>query len=471
MTSQLSLLLPPTETPVAAKKPVSTAFGGLRDPLAPVKEEGLVALDDALEFATLLLDAVPEGTVEPDLTGSALPVLDGNILPDEDGDTSLPSISIDGGEAAPSGSLLRPLSTVTESLLAPSTIEDTGPPSGTGAPVLSRLPQLLDNRAERLSLSDSGTAAPTLPIADTDVSVGTGSAVNGAGTSATLSDELIDAVQSQPANVAAVASAIVAGNRSETTRVEADLPGTGPNNSAGNSRSLAASIPVLRTESIVEETGTLLSNDAVDRTLQWSGQARFAVAADARLAQLADTIAQADGAKASAASESTSGSTVTASAAVATTSSADSGTGVRQVATLSLPLQDARWGQQFAERVAMIVNSRASGAELRLNPEHLGPIELSIDVDGGETRVQFAAAHALTRDAIEQHLPRLKEMLSEQGLQLTDANVGDLPQRATRDEAALDPADGFAGEQDDEEGAPDPSASRTVQSIGSGVID
>ena len=44
--------------------------------------------------------------------------------------------------------------------------------------------------------------------------------------------------------------------------------------------------------------------------------------------------------------------------------------------------------------------------------------------------MQFNAAHAATRSAIEDALPRLREMLAAQGLQLAQADVGD---RAPRD--------------------------------------
>ena len=37
----------------------------------------------------------------------------------------------------------------------------------------------------------------------------------------------------------------------------------------------------------------------------------------------------------------------------------------------------------------------------------------------------FAAQHAVTRDAIEQALPRLREMLVENGLSLGQASVGE----------------------------------------------
>ena len=62
-------------------------------------------------------------------------------------------------------------------------------------------------------------------------------------------------------------------------------------------------------------------------------------------------------------------------------------------------------------------------ASLRLSPENLGPVEVRIAVREGETSVWFAAAHADTRAALEQSLPRLREMLGASGLSLADASV------------------------------------------------
>jgi flagellar hook-length control protein FliK len=39
--------------------------------------------------------------------------------------------------------------------------------------------------------------------------------------------------------------------------------------------------------------------------------------------------------------------------------------------------------------------------------------------------VNFTSPHASVRDAVEQSLPRLREMMEEQGLQLGDSSVND----------------------------------------------
>jgi hypothetical protein len=57
---------------------------------------------------------------------------------------------------------------------------------------------------------------------------------------------------------------------------------------------------------------------------------------------------------------------------------------------------------------------------------------MQIDVSGSEARVFFAAEHPLTRDAIAEAMPRLREMLAAHGLDLAGSSVGtELPRRDT----------------------------------------
>ena len=69
---------------------------------------------------------------------------------------------------------------------------------------------------------------------------------------------------------------------------------------------------------------------------------------------------------------------------------------------------------------------------------------MAVEVEDAQARVQFAAAHATTREAIEQSLPRLRELLEQQGLELAQADVGGGDTAQSDGRAAGDdlPADG-----------------------------
>lgn len=88
-------------------------------------------------------------------------------------------------------------------------------------------------------------------------------------------------------------------------------------------------------------------------------------------------------------------------------------------------VRDSAWGNQLGERVVMMAGNQLKSAEIRLTPAELGPLRVQVSVDDGAAHVTFHAQHAVTRDAIEQALPRLREMLAETGLSLGQADVSD----------------------------------------------
>jgi hypothetical protein len=89
------------------------------------------------------------------------------------------------------------------------------------------------------------------------------------------------------------------------------------------------------------------------------------------------------------------------------------------------PLADPdAFAQGLGERMLLMAEKGLQSATLRLQPEHLGPVEIRISVDDdGAARVVFSAHHAQTRDALESTIPRLRELFSDQGLNLQQANV------------------------------------------------
>ncbi len=81
------------------------------------------------------------------------------------------------------------------------------------------------------------------------------------------------------------------------------------------------------------------------------------------------------------------------------------------------------WNQEFASQVTLLVSNREPRAEIRVNPQHLGPVEVRISMDGDKVSLMFTAAHPDTRAAIQDALPNLREMLADSGLSLGNASV------------------------------------------------
>jgi flagellar hook-length control protein FliK len=92
-------------------------------------------------------------------------------------------------------------------------------------------------------------------------------------------------------------------------------------------------------------------------------------------------------------------------------------------ARLPTPVHDARWADALAHRLVLMAREGESVASLKLVPVDLGPLDIQISVRDGEASVHFGAAHAETRAVLESSMPRLRELLSAQGLQLTNSSV------------------------------------------------
>lgn len=94
-------------------------------------------------------------------------------------------------------------------------------------------------------------------------------------------------------------------------------------------------------------------------------------------------------------------------------------------APLALPANpDAGFDDGFGTRIAWMAEQRLGHAEIRLNPEHIGPIDVRVQLDGDRVNAEFHSAHAEVRQALEASVPRLRELLGQQGLQLGHADVG-----------------------------------------------
>ena len=90
-------------------------------------------------------------------------------------------------------------------------------------------------------------------------------------------------------------------------------------------------------------------------------------------------------------------------------------------------LGSSGWTNAFSQRVVLAVGRNDQLAEIRVNPPHLGPVEVTLSLSGDDNRiatVHFAAHHASVREAIESAIPRLREMLNEAGISLGNATVG-----------------------------------------------
>ena len=82
-----------------------------------------------------------------------------------------------------------------------------------------------------------------------------------------------------------------------------------------------------------------------------------------------------------------------------------------------------RFSPVMKQQLITMVSNGIQQAEIRLDPPELGHLTVKIQIQGDQTQVQFHVAQSQTRDIVEQAMPRLRDMLAQEGLQLTDSQV------------------------------------------------
>lgn len=107
------------------------------------------------------------------------------------------------------------------------------------------------------------------------------------------------------------------------------------------------------------------------------------------------------------------------------------------------PVNQPHWGDEFGQKITWLASSGTDQtAELHLNPPQLGPLDVVIKVSGDQATALFTSPHAAVREAVEQAIPKLRDMMADNGIMLGNATVSDqTPRDQGRPEASRNTAD------------------------------
>lgn len=88
-----------------------------------------------------------------------------------------------------------------------------------------------------------------------------------------------------------------------------------------------------------------------------------------------------------------------------------------------LLLSKEQGGEQLADRVQMMMSKNLKHVDIRLDPPELGKLQIKLSMNNDQASVQITVANQQSRDLVEQAMPRLRELLHQQGLQLAQSTV------------------------------------------------
>jgi flagellar hook-length control protein FliK len=92
--------------------------------------------------------------------------------------------------------------------------------------------------------------------------------------------------------------------------------------------------------------------------------------------------------------------------------------------TTAKPAHTETWPQQFSEKIVWMAKNDQQTAQINITPPQLGPVQITLNLNGDSANVLFASPHAEVRQVIESSLPQLREMLASAGISLGESNVG-----------------------------------------------
>ncbi len=94
------------------------------------------------------------------------------------------------------------------------------------------------------------------------------------------------------------------------------------------------------------------------------------------------------------------------------------------------------WDNQVGQKIVWMVAGKEQSATLTLNPPDMGPMQVVLSVTNDQASVTFSAAQPEVRQALENAMPKLREMMGENGIALGNAsvNAGSPEQRQAQSE-------------------------------------
>lgn len=82
------------------------------------------------------------------------------------------------------------------------------------------------------------------------------------------------------------------------------------------------------------------------------------------------------------------------------------------------------WQQALSQKLSAFTRNGVHHAELRLHPEHLGPLHIKMRLEQDQVQLHFVTEQPPVRAALEAAMPHLRTSLAEAGIQMDQGSVG-----------------------------------------------
>ncbi|TGE83410.1 hypothetical protein C7Y70_10390 [Pseudoalteromonas sp. KS88] len=124
------------------------------------------------------------------------------------------------------------------------------------------------------------------------------------------------------------------------------------------------------------------------------------------------------------------------------------------------------------ERVSALLSINNKEAEIRLDPPEMGSMQIRIRSDAEQAQINFVVQNQQAKEALEQSMPKLREMLAEQGIELGESSIQQGDSQGNADEQEQQQGRGQLasnGQSDDGSADSEPSAQSSGQQSSSSI--
>lgn len=146
------------------------------------------------------------------------------------------------------------------------------------------------------------------------------------------------------------------------------------------------------------------------------------------------------------------------------------------VVTVNSQLGTPEWQQNVSQHITLFTRQGQQTAELKLHPENLGQVNITLKIDDNQAQIQMVSPHSHVRAALEAAIPVLRTQLADNGIQLSQSNVssesfaGQQQHSSFGQSSSQRSTEGHAFAADDDETLSVPATLQS-QARGNGIVD
>lgn len=130
--------------------------------------------------------------------------------------------------------------------------------------------------------------------------------------------------------------------------------------------------------------------------------------------------------------------------------------------TIAAPLGSNGWADEFSQKIRWVATQQNQVAELHLNPPNLGPLDVVLKISDNQATALFTSPHGAVREAVENALPKLREILADNGIMLGNTTVSDQSPRDRSMDGFMNQDSGTAAQHRISVAASEPAGSLPV---------